>query len=102
MDIVVSGKHVDVTEPIRAYAMGKVDRFPKFFDRVTEIEVLLDKHDNHSFEVEMIVKAERTDPFVATASNDDLYAAIDDTTSKIERQLHDHKEKLRNRKHIKH
>ncbi|MDH3584642.1 MAG: HPF/RaiA family ribosome-associated protein [Phycisphaerae bacterium] len=36
---------------------------------------------------------------MARNANDDVYAGIDDATDKLERQLSDHKKKLRNRKH---
>ena len=42
---------------------------------------------------------ERHKPFVAKQQGEDLYACIDDVTDKLERQLTDHKERLRNRKH---
>ena len=100
MEITVSGKHLDITPAIREYASEKVMRLPRFYDRIQEIDVVADKSDNaHSFEVEIIAKVERADPFVAKTVGTDLYACIDETVDKLERQLTDHKSRLRNRKH---
>jgi ribosomal subunit interface protein len=49
--------------------------------------------------VEIIVSAEHVDRFVAKASGNDLYACIDEAAEKMERQLREHKEQVRNRKH---
>lgn len=98
MDFKISGRHVDVTDAIREYARNKTERLHRYFDRIQEITTVIDKHDR-SFEVEIIVDAERHDPFIAKKKGDDLYACIDASVDKLERQLTDHKEKLRNRKH---
>lgn len=99
MDIIITGRHIDITDPIRQYALDKTGKLPRYFDRVTEIEVVADKSDNRGYSAEIIVHVEHHDNFVAHATGDDLYACIDDATEKMERQLTDHKEKLRNRKH---
>jgi putative sigma-54 modulation protein len=99
MEIIVSGRHIDITDAIRAYATEKVSKLPRYFDRVQAIEVVADKASAHGHAVEIIVRAEHVDPFIATVSSADLYACIDEAVDKLERQLTDHKEKLRNRKH---
>jgi putative sigma-54 modulation protein len=99
MQIKVSGKHMEVTEPIREYATEKAGKLPRYFDRVQAIDVVLDKGKNSHVHVEMIVDAEHADPFVASATGEDLYGCIDDVVDKLERQLTDHKNRLRNRKH---
>ena len=99
MEITVTGKQLEITPAIREYAGDKTAKLPRYFDRITEIEILAGKTDTWSYEIEVIVHAERSDPFIAHSQGDDLYACIDDTVNKLERQLHEHKEKLRNRKH---
>lgn len=98
MDIKVSGKHMDVTEAIREYAERKVNRLPRYYDRIQEILVVLEQH-NQKFEVEILLHIEHHDPIVAKHIEADLYACIDQATDKAERQLTDLKERLRNRKH---
>jgi putative sigma-54 modulation protein len=99
MEITVTGRHIEVTAAIREYAHNKVSKLPKYFDRISAIEVVADKQEPARYHVEIIVDAERHKDFVAHEVSDDLYACIDRATDKIERQLTDHKERLRNRKH---
>ncbi len=99
MEIKVTGRHMDITPPIREYASEKALKLPRYFDRVQEIDVVIDKQDAKNLGVEIIAEAEHADSFIARASGSDLYVCIDEAISKMERQLTDHKEKLRNRKH---
>lgn len=95
MQITVSGHHVDVTPPMRDYVETKLGKLQRHFDNITNTDVTLvvDK---------MVQKAEATvhvagrDLF-ATAESDDMYAAIDSLTDKLDRQLIKHKEKKSNR-----
>ncbi|MCX5658127.1 MAG: ribosome-associated translation inhibitor RaiA [Planctomycetota bacterium] len=98
MDIKISGRHIEVTPAIRDYATEKVTKLPRYYDRVTHIEVVVSKAETHTFEVEVIVQAEHHTPFVAKVKGHDVYACIDGTIDKLERQLTDHKEIVRARK----
>lgn len=99
MELTVTGKHLEITDAIKAYATDKANKLPRYYDRVTSIEILLDKGVKQHYSVEMIIHVEHHDHMVATAEHEDLYAAIDAAVDKGERQLTDLKEKLRNRKH---
>lgn len=98
MEITVTGRRIEITDAIRKYASEKVSKLPRYFDRVQIIEVVLSRHDSHSHEVEIIVKAEHTDPFLAKVDGPDLYACLDSAVDKLERQLTDHKDRIRQRK----
>lgn len=99
MQIVVTGRHLDITDAIRAHAAERGDRLTRYYDRVSAVEVVIAKDEPNRFQVEMIASVDRHDPFVAHGHHQDLYAGIDEVAQKLERQLTDHKEKLRNRKH---
>jgi putative sigma-54 modulation protein len=99
MEFKISGRHIEITEPIHDYAEKKMSRVHKYFDRVQEVQVVVDKHDRN-FDVEVIVDVEHHEPFIARHQEEDLYACLDQALDKMERQLTDHKEKLRNRKHL--
>ncbi|MBA6412996.1 ribosome-associated translation inhibitor RaiA [Parahaliea sp. F7430] len=93
MQINVSGHHVDVTPPMRDFVDKKFERLQRHYDQITNTEVTLtvDK---------LIQKAEATifiagGEIFAAAESDDMYAAIDALTSKLDRQLIKHKEKAR-------
>ena len=99
MDFKISGRHVEITPAIREFAQKKTDKLHRYYDRIQEITVVVDKRDNH-FDVEILVEIEHHDPVVARHTGDDVYACIDQNIDKLERQLTDLKEKLRNRKHM--
>jgi putative sigma-54 modulation protein len=99
----VMSRHMDVTPAIKAFAEQKASKLTKHFDRISEIEVILDagteKTNRDHAKVEIIVHVEHTNTFIAHQDNGDAYAGIDACVEKLERQLTDHKERLRNRKH---
>lgn len=99
MQITVTGRHMGVGEPLKAYCLEKAGRLPRFFDRIQSIEVVLDGRGGvHA--VELIVHAAGAPrPFVASEEDKDAYAAVDLAMDKIEGQLRRYKEKHRNRKH---
>ncbi len=98
MQIKLSSKHVQVTDPIEEYASKKIEKFPRYFNRIQQVEVLIDKARN-GYTVEIITDVEHHEPFVATSSHEDLYACLDVGIDRSLRQLKDHKSKLRDNKH---
>lgn len=98
MIVTISGRHMEVTEPLRTYAEQKANKLLKYYDRIQEIEVVFDAGKDE-VKVEMIVHAEHRDMFVVRHADGDAYACIDGCMHKLERQLTEHKDTLRNRKH---
>ena len=98
MLVTVSSRHMDVTEPLKAYAEQKANKLMKYYDRIQEIEVIFD-NGKDVMRVEMIVNAEHCNLFVAYHDDSDAYAGVDGCVDKLERQLSNHKKKFRNRKH---
>ena len=98
VNVVVSSRHMDITPPLKAYAEQKVGKLTRYYDRIQEIEVVLDSEKDHQ-RVEIIVNAEHKNIFIAHQEGPDAYANIDSCIDKLERQLTDHKSKHRNRKH---
>ncbi len=98
MQIVVSGRHVEVPDDIRDYVQQKAGKLSRFYDRIHEIEVVLG-HESDEFSVEMIVRAGRKHTVVAKETGPDTFALIDLITDRLERQLTKLKEKNRSRKH---
>ena len=98
MDVRVTGRHVEVPDDVRDYAQEKANKLPRFYDRIHEIEVVLD-HEGEQFTAEMIVRVDHKHTFVASEAGPDTFALIDLIIDKLERQLTKHKEKKRNHKH---
>jgi putative sigma-54 modulation protein len=89
---------MDVTQSLRDYAEQKSSKLTRHYDRIQEIEIIFDAGKDN-VKVEMIVNAEHKGMFVANHGEGDAYLCIDACVHKLERQLSDHKELYRNRKH---
>lgn len=98
MQIKISSKHMELTAAIESYAGKKVQKLSRFFDRIQQIDVVIDKARN-GYTTEIITDVEHHEPFIATGSHEDLYACIDLGVDRSIRQLKDHKSKLRDNKH---
>lgn len=95
MQLNVSGHHVEVTDSLRNYVTTKLQRLERHFDRITDIKVILSV-DRQKQKAESTIHVSGADIF-ANAEHDDLYAAIDLLTDKLDRQLIKKKEKQRAR-----
>ena len=100
MTITVIGRHMDVTPPLKAHAENKAAKLEKYYDLIREVEVIFDVGKDDSSNVEMIVHAEHRNTFVAHQGGSDAYACVDGCVHKLERQITEHKQKFRNRKHL--
>ncbi len=92
MQINLSGHHVEITEPLRDYVTSKLSRLERYFDHVTNAHVVLTVE-------KQIQKAEASlhisgGLLFADATEQDMYAAIDALTDKLDRQIRRHKDKL--------
>jgi putative sigma-54 modulation protein len=96
--VTIASRHMDVSPALKTYAEEKANKLTKYYDRIQEIEVIFD-NTKDSIGVEFIVNAEHKNMFLAHHSDGDAYAAVDACFDKLERQLSDHKKKIRNRKH---
>lgn len=91
MQITVSGHHVEVTPALRDYVNNKLSKLQRHFDNITNTAVTLS--------VEKLVQKAEANVHVAgadlfaTCESEDMYAAIDSLTDKLDRQLIKHKEK---------
>ncbi|MCH7591952.1 MAG: ribosome-associated translation inhibitor RaiA [Planctomycetes bacterium] len=98
MQIRVTARHVEVSNDVREYIYEKASKLPRYYDRIHEIEVILD-HESEQFSAEMIVRVEREPTIVASETGPDTFALIDVIVGRLERQLKKLKDKRRNHKH---
>ena len=99
MNTIVTGRHIEITDPIRQHVADKTAKLPRYYDRLSKLEVIADKSDTRTYQIELIAHVDGAEHFVAQATDTDLYHCIELAVQKMERQLTDHKEKLRNHKH---
>jgi putative sigma-54 modulation protein len=91
MQLSLSGHHVEVTPPLRAYVEKKLERITRHFDHVIDVHCVLTVE-------KLSQKAEATlhvrgNSIHADAIDADMYAAIDALTDKLDRRVKKHKEK---------
>ncbi len=96
----ITGKHIEITEAIRTYAEEKTSKLPKFYSSINQIEVIIDEAPGDNINVEIIARAEHSNIFIVTETDDDAYKCIDLAVHKLERQLKRKKTKERNNKHL--
>jgi putative sigma-54 modulation protein len=92
MQINLTGHHVELTPPLHDYVNSKMERLERHFDHVTDIHVVLSVEKlRHKAEATLHVSG---GTLFADAVQEDMYAAIDSLTDKLDRQVKKHKEKL--------
>ena len=99
MRISVTERHTAVTDAVKEYASEKAGKLLRFYDRISAINIILDGASDLA-SVEMIVKVDGAEDFVAHEESSDYFAGVDLVVAKLERQVTRHKEKHRNRKHL--
>lgn len=97
MQIAVTFRHMESSDAVRSYVEEKLARVKKYIDEPIDAQVVLSvqKKINHRAEVTMVAKGLT---MKSVESREDMYAAIDLMTDKIERQLKRYKDKLKNHK----
>ncbi|AQT68876.1 Ribosome hibernation promoting factor [Anaerohalosphaera lusitana] len=96
----ITGKHLDVTEAMKAHAEEKTAKLPRYFDGINQVEVVIEGNEGGRTSVEIIARGEHNNIFIAKEAGDDTYACIDIVVHKLQRQLRKKKQKQRNNKHI--
>jgi putative sigma-54 modulation protein len=91
MQISVSGQHLEVTDSLRDYVTTKLSKLERHFDKVTNIHAVLSVEKLRQ-KAEATVHINGADLF-AEAEDENMYAAIDLLTDKLDRQVKKHKEK---------
>ncbi|WP_374401035.1 ribosome hibernation-promoting factor, HPF/YfiA family [Niveibacterium sp.] len=100
MNLNITGHHLEVTAALRDYVTSKLDRVIRHFDHVTSVNVILSV-DKLKQKAEVTVHVRGKDIFVESIE-EDLYAAIDAMTDKLDRQVLKHKEKSYDHGHEAH
>ena len=93
MRIMISGRHVGVTDSMKIYARAKVEKLLRYWDRATSCRVTMDV-DNLEHQVEMLLEVNRGITLVGKAEAPDMYAACDLAEQKLAQQLRKFKERL--------
>jgi len=96
MNIIVTGRHLEVTPAIRDYAEGKVKKFEKYISPISEAQVTLTV-EKYRHKAEILLKANGV-MIQAESVTEEIYSSIDEVIEKLERQIKKYKEKLTSRR----
>ena len=91
--ITVTVRHEDVTDSLRDYATKKIQGLHLDYPKIIEAKAILDVQKNRHI-AEIILFCANHITIDASTEGKDMYAAIDDTISKIARRMRKHKTRL--------
>jgi len=92
MQIDLTGQHVDITPPLREYVNSKLERLTRHSGQVLDIHVILSV-DKLRHKAEATLRLNGGIVY-ADATEEDMYAAIDALTDRLDRQVKKHNEKM--------
>ncbi len=97
MRINIIGRQFEITDPIRLHAEKKAEKLDTYkgFVQQMDFRVWKESPSKEQYAVELTVDVERHEDFIAKAEGPDVYSVIDEAVTKADRQLHDHREKLK-------
>jgi putative sigma-54 modulation protein len=93
LPIIVTGRHVEITEAMRDYALKKVEGLHLDYPRIIEAKVILDVQ-NRIQSAEIILFCANHIVIEVKTDSDDIYASIDDSISKIARRMRKFKTRM--------
>ena len=93
MQTTVTGHHVEITPPLRAYVTDKMQRISRHFDHVISMTVVLAVEKHRNLAEATLHTAGKS--LFANTSELDMYAAIDALVDKLDNQVRRHKDRLR-------
>jgi putative sigma-54 modulation protein len=93
MNLNISGRHVELTTPLRGYVTTKLKRLERHFDHLIKANVILTV-DKMRHKAECTVHTRGAD-LHAEATEENMYAAIDLLVDKLDGQTRKFKEKTR-------
>ena len=92
MNIIITGRHLEVTAALKAYAEKKIQRFDRYLSNITEAVVTISV-EKYRHKAEVLLKVEGV-LIQAEGITGDVYSSIDEVAEKLDRQIKKYKEKL--------
>jgi putative sigma-54 modulation protein len=91
MKIVITGRHIDVSDDLKEYVEKKFNKLEKYFHRPIDIQITM-YMEKHVQVIEAVINAE-ANRFYGIEKADDMYHSIDLLAKSMEKQALKHKEK---------
>ena len=94
----ITGRHFELTEPIKAYADSAIDGLNKYnLDIISANTVISanEKNGKKGFSTEFIINLKDKNTIVITQNDKDVYAAIDLAIERVKKSLRRHADKIK-------
>lgn len=92
MNIIVTGRHLEITPALKNYTEEKIKKFDRYLSNISEAIVTL-SIEKYRHKVEILLKANGV-LIQAEGITGEIYSSIDEVVEKLERQVKKYKEKL--------
>jgi putative sigma-54 modulation protein len=97
VDVTISGRHVAVTDAMREHARQRAEKLAVLSQHLMRAKITLSIESGRQI-AEVIASVRKHGEMVAKSESHDMYAAIDEATAKIEKQLHKIEDRFRTRR----
>lgn len=97
MQITVTGRHFEITAPLREHIESKINKLTRYLEGITDANVVLSV-EKHRHIAEFTLQVNGKSPIRAVEEMHDMYLAVDTALEKIERQVRKKKDKGTDRK----
>ena len=91
----ITGRHFELTEPIKNYVEAAVDVLDKYNLDIISVNTVIAKSEKKGFTVEFIVNLKDKNTIVITQNDKDVYAAIDLAIERVKKALRRHADKIK-------
>jgi putative sigma-54 modulation protein len=98
----ITGRHVELTEPIKNYIEAALDGFDKYNLDIISANVIISgdtKNGKKGFSTEFVVNLKDRNTVVITQKDKDVYAAIDLASERLKKSLRRYADKIKDHNH---
>ncbi|MCX7793239.1 MAG: ribosome-associated translation inhibitor RaiA [Thermodesulfovibrionales bacterium] len=92
MNIIVTGRNLEITPALRDYAEKKIAKFERYLSNITEAIITLSIQ-KYQHKAEVLIKANGY-MIQAEGVTGEIYSSIDEVVEKLEKQIKKYKEKI--------
>jgi putative sigma-54 modulation protein len=92
--IIISTRHGHVSEATQDKIREKLERLPRFYDRIISMELTIDLEHREQPRADLKASAKDKHDFLASAATEDLLGSVDLLIEKMEHQFRKHKERV--------
>ncbi len=94
MQVNITGRHVTVTDNVKAHLGEKIERCLGMFPRIESVHAILDM-ENRDYVSEIVVQAANHVRISSTEKSENMYDAIDRSVEHAERQMRKQHDKVK-------